>query len=47
MEEIEEIDYDDDHSRRIISLVVAISVIREDPLPENTCPLTGKQYLHD
>ena len=48
MEEVdaEEADDSSDHIRRVISLVVAISVIREDPVPENTCPLTGKQYLH-
>ncbi len=47
VEEVDEADDDDDdHRRRIVRLVVALSVIREDPVPENTCPFSGKEYLN-
>ena len=47
VDEVDEaVDDDDDHRRRIIRLVVALSVIREDPVPENTCPFSGKEYMH-
>lgn len=45
-----ELDEDDDQdnldrNRILINLAIAIAVVREDPVPETTCPLSGKQYL--
>ena len=36
VDEVDEAVDDDDHRRRIIRLVVALSVIGEDPVPANT-----------
>jgi hypothetical protein len=45
-----EIDEEDDvlfgQNRRAIALTIAIATMRPDPVPENTCPFTGKMYLN-
>ena len=42
-----EIDEEDDvlieQNRRAIVLSIAIATMRPNPVPENTCPFTGKQ----
>jgi hypothetical protein len=45
-----EIDEEDDvlinQNRRAIVLSIAIATMRPDPVPENTCPFTGKMYMN-
>ena len=45
-----EIDEEDDvlieQNRRALILTIAIVTMRPDPVPENTCPFTGKMYMN-
>ena len=46
MEVDEEVDLLDEHYREGVDVAILITTFRNDPIPENICPFTGKLYTN-